>query len=93
MHRPILLMLSQNAELVNCDGYKTMCEAIDMFNKRHPEKQFHHSMVSRILKDFKQTGSLGNNCNKESTNTLCTQENQLALLQVVIENPKISILY
>ena len=90
MPRPVLLTLTEKAELVLIcgDGYKTMREAANIFNERHPDKQICYSSVSRILNNFKQTGSLQYKHNTERTKPVCTEENQLDVLQAVVENPR-----
>lgn len=82
--------LREKAELVLIcgDSYKSVREAANIFNARHPDKRIHYSTVSRILNHFKQTGSLEYEYKKERTKTVCTEEKQLEVLQSVIENPK-----
>lgn len=90
MPPPVQLTLAEKAELVLICGenYKTVREAGDIFNERHPDKQVHYSTVSRILNNFKQTGSLEYKYKNEHTKTVCTEENQLEVLQAVVENPR-----
>lgn len=56
MPPPVQLMLVEKAELVLICGehYKTVREAGDIFNERHPDKQVHYSTISRILNNFKR---------------------------------------
>lgn len=90
MPPPVQLTLVEKAELVLICGehYKTVREAGDIFNERHPDKQVHYSTISRILNNFKQTGSLEYKYKNERTKTVCTEENQLEVLQAVVENPR-----
>lgn len=87
------LSLVEKAELVLIcgDNYKTVREATDIFNERHPGNRVHYSTVSRILKHFKETGLLNYNYKTEHTKPVTSEENQLLVLQTVIENPRRSI--
>lgn len=84
------LSLAEKAELVLICGenYKTVREAANIFNERHPEKRVHYSTVNRILNHFKETGLLDYKYKKERTKTVTSEENQLAVLQAVTENPR-----
>lgn len=86
------LTVIEKAEIVLIcgDNYKTVREAADMFNLRHPDKHVSYSTVSRILNRFKETGSLEVSYKKPHGKTVLTEENELAVLQTVIETPKIS---
>lgn len=82
--------LVEKAELVLIcgDNYKSVREAADIFNERHPDKRIHYSTVSRILTIFKETGSLDYNYKKERVKPVCTEDRQLDVLLSVIEDPR-----
>lgn len=88
------LSLAEKIELVLIcgDNYKSTREAVDIFNQRHPEKNVHFTTVAKLVKKFKQTGSVDNNFKvPHDSPVVKNEENRFKVLLSVVENPQISV--
>lgn len=62
-----------------------------IFNRRHPGRNIHFSTVGRILKTFKETGSVDNRFKKPHNPIKYNEEEQLNVCLSVVENGKTNI--
>jgi len=81
------LSVGEKCEIVSIfgDNYKTYRETANIFNGRH-NKNITHTTVIRIIKNFKNTGSVI--YKKKTTKRKATEDKQLEVLQTVVEEPK-----
>lgn len=90
---PPTLSLEEKIELILICGenYKCTREAANIFNQRHPGKNVHYTTVARLLKKFKQTGSVENVFKVPHEKAVLNEENSFEVLLTVAENPQVSI--
>lgn len=86
-----MLTRAEKVELVLIHGEnRTNRETSQIFNERHPQKRVSHATVGKILKKFKNTGSVENNFKKEHIKWEIVRNEENVLLDV-IENKKTSV--
>lgn len=75
--------------LIHGDNYSTCRETAEIFNTRHPEKNINYSTVAKILRSFKQSGSVQSKYQvTHRRNVTGNEDNELDIVLSVVENPK-----
>lgn len=90
---PPALSISDKVEivLIHGDNYKTARETAEIFSTRYPDKRVHYSTVSRLIKKFKETGSVENMYKHPHEKSITGDEGTLDVLLTVTETPQISV--
>lgn len=88
-----MLTLQEKIEIVLICGENTTPhrQVALIFNERHPGKTVQHSTVSRIIKKFKETGSVQNNFKKPHKASKYTEDTQVDICLSVIEHGQTSL--
>lgn len=90
---PPSLSLQEKIEIVLIYGenYKSCRETAEIFNGRHPDKNLNHSTVAKILKKFKETGTVDNKYKVSHEKPVTGDEATLDVLLTVTETPQIAV--
>ena len=87
------LSIEEKVKIVLIHGEnRTSRETADIFNQRHPGKNLNYSTVTKIIKKFKESGSVENK-NKVSHRKTVTGDEETAIDIVLsaVENPRMSL--
>lgn len=77
--------------LIYGENYHTTRETAIIFNGRHPHRHVNQCTVGRIIKRFKETGSVENKYKTHHRSNVTSEETSLNVLLSATENPKMSL--
>src|SRR6185437_13072401 len=85
----MVLTVEERIEIVLIvgDGYKTTREAAEIFSRRYPDNPVNQSTVVRLLRKFKQTGSVEDAKRSGRPKTATDEEKQINTLALFNRSP------